>query len=206
MKKAIILGAAAAVLAVTPTLAQNVGGAAAGQTRADVTARVQTAFARVDANRDGFVTQAEAQSVAGATRQQRQANRGERRAERAQQREARFTRLDVNRDGAISRDEFFAQRTRQGGDRAERRGDRQERRAERQERRQERRAQRGQRGMRFGERAFARMDTNSDGRVSLAEATASRLQRFDRIDTNRDGRLTPEERQQARAQRQSNRG
>ena len=42
-------------------------------------------------------------------------------------------------------------------------------------------------------------DANSDGRVSLAEATAGALQHFDMIDANRDGRVTPEERRGKRA-------
>ena len=210
MKKVILFGAAAAVLAATPAVAQQMRGMGAGITRAQVQDQVRTQFARVDVNRDGFVTQAEAQRVAGAMRQQRQALRTNRRGERMERRQERFARLDLNRDGVISRDEFFAQRSRQGGDRAERRGDRQERRAERRERRQEQRAQRGQRGqrmgMRFGERAFARMDANRDQRISLAEATAFRLQRFDRMDANRDGRITREERQAVRAERQGRRG
>lgn len=195
MKKVILFGTAAAVLAATPAIAQNVRGGGASQTRADVPARVQAAFARVDTNRDGFVTQAEAQSAPTVTREQRQANRGERRANRGGNREARFAALDTNGNGSISRDEFFARRGGQGADRAER-----------QAARAERRAQRGGQGLRFGGRGFERMDSNQDGRVSLAEATASRLQRFDRIDTNRDGRLTREERQAARAQRRATRG
>ena len=46
--------------------------------------------------------------------------------------------------------------------------------------------------------AFDAMDTDHDGRVSLAEAKAAALQRFDAMDTNHDGVLSPEERQAAR--------
>ena len=192
MKK-FMLGAAATALLAGPVIAQSgAGGARAGLDRAQVAARVQAAFVRVDANRDGFVTQAEAQ-----------ANRAAVRGDRAERREARFARLDVNRDGAISRAEFLQPRARAGGDRAERREDRAERRELRAERRAERRqnrlAKRGNRG--FGGRLFTRMDANRDGRVSLAEATALRLQRFDRIDANRDGRITPGERQALRGSR-----
>jgi hypothetical protein len=48
-------------------------------------------------------------------------------------------------------------------------------------------------------------DANRDQRISLAEAEAAALQRFERLDLNRDGRVTREERQQARQQRQGSR-
>jgi len=190
MKKFALLGVAAAALIAAPTFAQQARGGferGAGITRAQAEAQVRTGFARVDANRDGFVTQAEAQQVRGAVRGQR----GERR-------EARFAQLDANRDGSISRAEFFAKRGR--GDRAERRAERLERRAERRQ---------GRAGMigRIGNaRLFQRIDQNRDGRVSLAEATTARLRAFDRVDANRDGRITREERQAVKAARQARRG
>ena len=189
MKKLVILGAAAVALVATPVIAQLGQGRQQGATRAQVQAKVGAMFARVDANRDGFVTKAEGQAF-------RTAVRGDRRADRSERREARFARLDANRDGSISRAEFMTPR--RAEDRAERRENRMERRAERRERKMERRANRG---LRMGARAFERMDANKDGRVSLAEATALRLQRFDRIDANRDGRITREERRAARASR-----
>ncbi len=193
MKKIILFGAAAAALVAMPALAQQAQGGfngGAGVTRAQVETRTRAMFARVDVNRDGFVTQAEAQSVRGAIRARRNAERGERR-------EALFARLDSNRDGEISRAEFFAPRQQAEG--GERRGVRAERRAERMERR-------GNRGLRFGARAFERMDMNKDGRVSLAEMTELRIRAFTRADVNRDGRVTPEERRSLRAARQNRRG
>lgn len=195
MKKIVLLGAAAAALMATPSLAQQVRGGfqpGAGVTRAEVQTRVRDMFARVDSNRDGYVTQAEAQAFRGAAR-------GNRREARQDRREELFARLDANRDGEISRAEFFASPQR---DRAERRGFRNERRADRME-------QRGQRGglfARLGERRFDRADANNDGRISLAEATQLRLQAFDRADVNRDGRVTREERRSLRVGRQQRRG
>ena len=203
MKKIILFGAAAAALIATPTLAQQDRAGGAGVTRAQIQARVQQAFARVDVNRDGFVTQAEAQSVQGAASGERRANRGERRAERRESRDARFAQLDANRDGQISRAEFFAPR--QGAERGERREIRADRRAER----LERRAKRGNRGgmmARLTGRRFDRVDANNDGRISLAEMTTLRLRAFDRADANRDGRLTREERRSVREARQARRG
>jgi Ca2+-binding EF-hand superfamily protein len=202
MKTIILLSAAAAALAAAPSLAQQGRGVerSAGVTRAQVETRVRDMFVRVDANRDGSVTQAEAQAFRGAARAEPQNNRGERR-------ESRFARLDANRDGSISRDEFFARARR--GDRAEQgelRGVRAERRAERRAARLERRGQRGGMMARLGGKGFERIDANRDGRVTLAEATTQRLRAFDRADANRDGRLTREERQAVRAERQARRG
>jgi Ca2+-binding EF-hand superfamily protein len=185
MKNIILLGAAAAALSATPASAQQGRSAerGAGITRAEVQTRVRDMFARVDSNRDGFVTQAEAQAFRGAARAERQNKRGERR-------ESRFARLDANRDGSISRDEFFA------------RADRGERRTAR----LERRGQRGGMMARLGGKRFERIDADKDGRISLAEVTTQRLRAFDRADANRDGRLTREERQAIRAERQARRG
>jgi hypothetical protein len=157
MKKIFAIGAAAAALLAAPTLAQQArGGPDQGQgvTRAQAETRVRDMFARVDANRDGFVTQAEA----GAFRSALQAKRG---ANRAERREARFAQLDANRDGSISRAEFLAQPG--TADRGERRGQR-----------AERRGQRGGFAARLGNgRLFERLDADRDGRVSLAEATSA---------------------------------
>ena len=191
MKKLVIIGAAAAALVAVPTIAQiGRGAGSAGIARTEVPNQVREGFLAIDRNRDGFVTQAEANSF-------RTSIHGERQERRLERRQARFQRLDQNRDGAISREEFFAR-----GDRAERRENRRERRSERRERRMERRADHG---LRFGARAFQRMDANRDGRVSLAEATEQRLRRFDRLDSNRDGRVTREERRSFRAERRGNR-
>ena len=192
MNKYLVLGAASAALLATPLLAQLNAAPQRGAsvTRAQAEANVRIMFGKVDANRDGFVTQAEAQTVRTAHKAQRQAVRGERRA-------AMFARLDANADGMISRAEFDAPRA-DRGDRAEQREARAERRGDRRERRAERR---GMRGQGFGANMFARLDGDKDGRVSLAEATAARLQRFDRLDANKDGTLTREERRAAREAR-----
>ncbi len=203
MKKFVLFGAAAAALIVTPGFAQQARGGfnrGAGVTRADVQSRVSAQFARVDADRDGYITQAEAQAFRGSIRRDRHEARQDRR-------EDRFARLDANRDGQISRAEFFAPRQRaERAERSERRALRAERRGERRVHRLERRGQRGGLFARLGERRFDRIDANNDGRISLAEATQLRLQAFDRADLNRDGRLTREERRAVRATRQQRRG
>lgn len=191
MKSLIIFGVAA--LAATPALAQTGEGPgrfAQPQTRAAVAAQVQARFANADSNRDGFVTQDEVRARSEA-----------RRAARGERREQRFERLDSNNDGMISKAEFETPRAARGGDRGERR-------TMRAERRGERFAQRRGGGMmmaRFGARAFAAMDSNRDGRVALAEAQQTALQRFDRVDSNRDGIIGMDERQAVRAARQERR-
>jgi len=194
MKTFIFFGAAAAALIAAPVAAQPMKGEGRFMDRAQVESRTAAGFARVDANRDGFVTQAEAEGARTAIRGQRMEGRGERR-------EARFARLDADRNGVISRDEFFAARGERAGN--GQRVDRGERRAMRMDRRGQRAGMRGGMGGQFGAQAFARMDMNRDGRISLAEATRFRLERFDRVDANDDGRVTPEERQAIRAERQT---
>jgi Ca2+-binding EF-hand superfamily protein len=190
MKNVILSGAAFAALFAAPALAQPAqDGARARQpvTRAMIETRVRERFARVDANRDGFVTQEEAQAFRAAARAQRQGSRAERRGNREGDREAMFARLDANRDGMISREEFSQPRA--GMERGERRALRGERRG------------RGAGG--FGPRAFTRLDTDGDSRISLAEATQGRLRAFEQTDGNRDGRISPEERRARRAARTS---
>lgn len=111
--------------------------------------RVKAMFDRVDADRDGFVTKAEADTARARIRTQMETRNKERR-DRA------FARLDTNSDGTISRAEFDAapRMARMDGPRG---------------RRDMRRAQ-GE-GLAAG-RAFERLDTDRDGRVSLAEAQA----------------------------------
>jgi hypothetical protein len=146
-------------------------------TRAEVSARVAEHFAKLDVNRDGFVTRAEADAARETVHKQM----GERRAER---RDNRFERIDTNNDGTISRgewDQAGANRTAIGMGEAGRTG-------------QVVRRMMVHRLGALGGRMFEQADGNRDGRVSLAEAQGAALQHFDRMDANRDGQLTPDER------------
>jgi EF-hand domain pair/EF hand len=107
----------------------------------------------------------------------------------AELRDQHFTTLDANKDGAISRAEFDARA--------------QDRQARRRPMR-DRMAIRGRGGMGGG--MLMRADANSDGKVSLAEALAKPLARFDAADANKDGTLTPEERKAARGGWRDKRG
>lgn len=222
---------AAAFAASIPAIAQVAPGAATTQprdakavkSRAEVQAAVARRFARMDANRDGFVTQAEASAV--------QAKRSERFQQRADKRAkpvdpgAMFARLDANKDGTITRAEADAARTARvaakgkpakanavafGGlfDRADKNRDGNISRAEF-DAAPPKGGMRGAKrhaGMKHGDgQMFEKGDANKDGRVSLAEAQQVALSRFDRSDINRDGQITPDERRQNRQQRRAQR-
>ncbi len=215
MMKRILLGAAALAVAI-PAMAQVQGQAAIAPMapRADIThsrdqgvAKVRDHFARMDANRDGFVAGDEMQAMRGQhqgmKRQmgEQRGRGGDRMADRGRvggDPTAAFDRLDANRDGMISRDEFGrARETRierkvvmNGAPGAAMDGNH-----------QGMRKMHRMGGGRMGGGMMKMADINRDGRVSLQEATTSALQRFDRVDANRDGRITPDERRQNREQR-----
>jgi len=154
-------------------------------TRAEVQASTAQMFARLDTNRDGFVTKAEADAARALFRSQFAARAGEKQG-------AAFDRMDANRDGSVSRPEWDA-RTAQRQQRAAAQGAKAPR--------------AGMRGMHgFGGRMFEMADANRDGRVSLQEAQTAALQHFDMMDANRDGQVTPEERGQMRRHMRGQRG
>jgi Ca2+-binding EF-hand superfamily protein len=171
-------------------------------TRAEVTEHVRKLFAKLDANKDGYLTHEEIYSFhekmigMHADTEKRLGEHGMMMGDRG----AMFDKLDTNHDGVISRQEFLA-----GGPQSH-----------------ERRlfvmreggaaGAPGEPGMRrmmepmhgaamhrgdmYGH-LFEMADVNHDGRVSLQEAEAAALAHFDKADLNHDGKITPEERQQA---------
>ena len=179
---AVLLASAAAIAQVAPVPALQAK-AAKVHTRAEVQTKVAEHFAKLDTNRDGSVTKAEA----GAASQGMRAHFVERRKERREgRREHAFERLDANRDGAISRGEWdagAAQREQRMASR-DRDGDG----------RRDGRRFRGMHGL--GGHMFEMADANRDGRVTLQEAQAAALKHFDMADANRDGQVTPDERRQ----------
>ena len=208
--KMILLGAAALAAAV-PAIAQMQPATPApkamppmaekSHTRDQVVAKVREHFAKMDANRDGFVGTDEMQAMRGQHKQKMGAMDG-RRGDRMAMKDpgAAFDRIDANRDGMISRDEFAKGREM------------------RIERKMVMKGTPGAPGMADEHGGMMKMhhmggkmgggmmgggmmkmaDLNKDGRVSLQEATTSALQHFDMADTNRDGRITPDERRSMR--------
>jgi hypothetical protein len=147
----------------------------------------QAARAKRDADGNGVVTSAEAQTHAAAWFARMDANNDGKidRADREARRSARFDRLDVDKNGQLSRAEFSA-RPQRGPDAMSQRGP--------EEGKRHRWGRRGHRGMMMGRMA----DANRDGAVTQAEFTAAARQRFERMDGNKDGQVTSEERQAAR--------
>jgi len=177
MKKTMMIGGAAAL-----ALAAVMGGAAMAQQ-----APANAAPPRADADRDGRITRSEfvdarierlktldTDGDGAITRTELATAKQARRAERMT---GRFDRLDADRNGEISRAEFEARPDRGGrgprGDRMRRGGPRGERMAARRE-------DRGPLVIATAEaratEAFTRMDTNSDGAVTVAERRAARQQ------------------------------
>jgi Ca2+-binding EF-hand superfamily protein len=109
MRNIILAAAAAASLAViAPAIAQTAPEAHRGMsmqpmTRAQVVEKVQAHFAKLDSNKDGFVTKEEAQAV-------REARRVEITKHVQERGDQRFDRMDANHDGSISRQEFDSAR------------------------------------------------------------------------------------------------
>ena len=185
------------------------------EARTDVPAQVQRMFARLDANRDGFITKTEVDAVQGQF-----ADKAAKKAQRFDG-DKMFDRLDANRDGKITPAEAEAARAARiaakGGQpaqahaaavgglfaRADANKDGTITRAEFDALAGQMKARMEKAGMNhgMGGRMFETADVNKDGRVSLAEAQQVALQHFDRADLNHDGQLTPQERQQSRAQR-----
>lgn len=222
MNKFLIGGAAAiAVAASGLAIAQTAPNAAhrrqpnmKTETRAQVQTRIQQVFARFDTNRDGFITKAEADAV-----QAQRADKIEKRAQRFDPAKI-FGRLDANGDGKITTAEAQAAPTAKmqakGGQPAQARAtavgglfarsdankDGVVTRTEFDATAGRLRARLQQAGSPrgFAGRMFDLADANKDSRVSLAEAQAAALTRFDRADLNRDGTLTQQERQQVRQQ------
>lgn len=204
MKKLMI--AAAAMLTGTAVLAQTPAPAPLAppapmahpmhdkvMTRAETVEMVRAHFGRLDADKDGIISSAEA---AARLKHPGGAWQGENamRHDRADP-NAAFDRIDANKDGAISRDEFAKVRE----ERIERRmamRDRKEGAKDGREARKHVMRMHGGRG--FGGRMIVMADTNKDGRITLAEAEALALRHFDQLDANRDGQVTPEERRAGR--------
>ncbi|MEO6579869.1 MAG: EF-hand domain-containing protein [Sphingomicrobium sp.] len=190
-----LIGVAALAVAV-PALAQFQPGMPNQQrvqTRDQVVAKARDRFARMDSNRDGFITSTEVAALRGQGRQQmRQRGMG-----RGMSAARAFDRLDANHDGSISRAEFEGARA-QCMARLDRDRDG----------RPDRAMGVGRRagaGGANGGRMFAMADANHDARLSMEEATNAALRRFDMADANRDGQVTPQERQQMRQQMRAQR-
>lgn len=128
-------------------------------------------FTRLDTNKDGKITVAEA----NAGRPKAAQAKGKPAAQPATF-QGLFARADANKDGVITSAELnvIGQQVKT---QLEKVGERQDA---------------------MATRMFTLSDTNKDGRLSLAEMQQSSLARFDKLDANKDGKITADERQKAR--------
>ena len=194
MKTLLLSAATVAAAAISPALAQSAATEVhimqtQPMTRTAMVQKVQEHFAKLDKDRDGFVSKDEADSGRESMHskmhdriESRLAGDGVEMPDRG----AMFDRLDANHDGSISRDEFTAAKPqvnerkviviKDGED-----GDTRIR------------MHRMGTGMRFGGHLFEMADADKDGRVSMQEATNAAAAHFDKADSNRDGTLTREE-------------
>jgi hypothetical protein len=176
-----IAGASALALAVAAGTALAANGPMAATTRAQAETHAGEMFARLDANHDGKIDQ----------------------ADRSAHQTAMFDRLDSNHDGAVSRAEFAAahpsgergHHAADGGAAPDGLDDDEDGRHGRHM------AQMGRgRGMGggMGMMLLVQADTDHNQAVSQAEFAAAVLAHFDSADANHDGTLTPDERRAAR--------
>lgn len=179
---AVLLASAAGVAQVAPSVPSAMP--AKVQTRAEVQAKVAEHFAKVDSNRDGVITKAEADAAAQAFRGKWAERAKDRRDDRG---DRMFERLDSNRDGAVSRAEWDAGQAQREQRMASHDGDG----------RRDGNTRGRMHGMGgFSGQMFEMADANKDGRLTLQEAQAAALRHFDMADANRDGQITPDERRQ----------
>jgi hypothetical protein len=185
MKKQIALGLSLAVLI-------GAGGAYAAQDRVKP---------KLDADGNGVITRAEAQTGAAAMFTRMDLNhdgkldQADRQLRRETMKTRMFERLDADNNGELTKAEFLVDRgPGRGASAGGKDGDA---------------GASGHFGRGHGRRgggaaglmAMAKMaDTNGDGAISQAEFSAAALARFDAMDTNKDGQVTVAERQAARAQ------
>lgn len=170
---------AAGTVAATAQTAPAERGERPPQTRDAVVGRTDAMFARMDANADGVLSQ----------------------ADKAAHLAQRFAQMDSDGDGMLSQAEFIAAHEA----RAEKRAERKEARGER--RSGERMGMRGMRGGRGGpDGMIKRADANGDGQVTKAELQTAALARFDKADADGDGTISAEERQAVRAEWRGGRG
>lgn len=152
--------------------------------------------ARGDADGNGTLTRAEAQTHAAEKFAKMDANgdgkldASDRAAKRAEMHAKAFERFDANKDGSISKAEW----DQAAADRAAKRAERGEKRADAGEGHRGMRGHHGKRGGHHGMMMMGKADTDGDKAISKAEFQTAALARFDAADANKDGQVTAEER------------
>jgi Ca2+-binding EF-hand superfamily protein len=208
MRKLVTLPIAAAALLGASGIAYAQADSAPAReplTRAQAEQRSAEAFGRLDANKDGVLSQADRDATRETRQQQRLArldanDDGQLNdADREARRKEAFDRVDADHSGGISYEEFAALRDQ----RTERRGDRRGPDGARFERRRPGGPD-GLRGPGGPERRGGMVrgaDADNDGSITQAEFATAALARFDRVDANKDGTISADERPAPRRMR-----
>jgi len=144
-------------------LGAGVASADATKTKGDKAGRGHGMFQRLDVNKDGKVTKAEAKKVA----------------------DERFAKLDANNDGAITEAEAKEFRESMRAEHQKKRGDKADGKSCE--------GKHGDKRAHRGAGLFKKSDANNDGKITRAEAAAMEAKRFARLDTNNDGVITQAE-------------
>lgn len=159
---------------------------------AELTASRETWFSSVDTNKDGVATQAELEQSFASARQERMTKMFERQDVNKDGRISRdegrmpsawFEKADANKDGALTSAELSAARKNMGPGKHDVTG------------KNDVAGKNDGPGKPGGPRGnkLSRLDTNSDGKVELAEIRGAASQHFARLDVNSDGAVTSDE-------------
>lgn len=149
----------------------------------------------LDANGDGVITRAEAQTASTAMFAKMDANKdgkldqSDREAHRSEMLGNRFAMLDTDKNGSISRQEFMTGHEGMRGPGGPGMDGHEGHRMD---------GHHGRHGGRHGGMMKMKMaDANNDGTISQAEFTAAANKRFETADANKDGKISKEERDAA---------
>lgn len=166
----------------------------------EFTAMADQKFSKMDADGNGLVT-----------KEERQAAKQQRREDRALK---QFAKADADGDGSISETEFMAARAARADHMKQKRDvngdgqvDQEDRDARKAKFKKMHKKMKGKKGHKKGQHADqhaskrAKVDTNGDGAVDLAEHQVATLAHFERMDKNADGVLSADEQRRPKGKR-----
>ena len=162
----------------------------------EFTAMADQKFSKMDADGNGLVT-----------KEERQAAKQQKREDRALK---QFAKADADGNGSISETEFMAARAARADHMKQKRDvngdgqvDQEDRDARKAKFKKMHKKMKGKKGHKKGQHASkrAKVDTNGDGAVDLAEHQVATLAHFERMDKNADGVLSADEQRRPKGKR-----